>query len=52
MSMFGTSQGSFQNPVEHKPIVSVKATGSAPGKSEMSTPVKTQTIKPSSNKLK
>lgn len=52
MSMFGTTQGSFQNPPEHKPIIAPEPSGAVPGKGVLMEPVKTGTISPAANKLK
>jgi len=52
MSMFGTSQGSFQTPPEHKPIVAPEPSGATPPKGVLMQPEKTQTIKPSAVKIK
>lgn len=52
MSMFGTSQGSFKPPMEHKPIVAPEPSGATPPKGVVMKPVKTGTIKPSANKIK
>lgn len=52
MSMFGTSQGSFQTPPEHKPIVAPEPSGATPAKGILAEPQKTGQIKPSANKIK
>ena len=52
MSMFGTTQGSFQNPSEHSPIVAPEPSGATPPAGVVMKPEKTGTIKPSAVKIK
>lgn len=52
MAMFGTSQGAFQPPKEHKPIIAPAPTGATPPAGVVTQPEKTKTVAPSAIKIK
>lgn len=52
MAMFGTTQGAFQAPKEHAPIIAPEPSGATPPNGILAQPEKTKTVTPSTIKIK